>query len=143
MNEVLAPTLGLIELLSYMLGIKSFPTNFQFALDLFQNDYQPVLSSTYSNFQLANFSGYSTVYVSPSALMPPVDQGGGIVQISSRVNPYKWFNYGTQQMVWGYLVTNPTTKNVLWTQWFQTGVLVQFKRTISVNFALQLATSSM
>lgn len=92
-----------------------------FVVDLFQNNYTPVYTSTGSNFTVATFPGYAQVAVPRSSFAAPTSTGG-VGTIVSSVQPTWTCSGGSGQTVYGWYMRGATSGKVLGTQTFASPV---------------------
>lgn len=143
LTECLVPSLtftnyGLVELVSNLLGDPYYVEGADyFKLDLYQNNVIPTATSKISDFQLANFEGYGSVSIGGEGMGPAV-LFDGYAQLAAKANPITWVNNGTQQMVYGLIVSSLATDEILWVESFVGGYLLGFKQSLSIDFALNL-----
>lgn len=130
------PNTGESALLEKML----IQSNEDFYLKLYKNDLSPVATTELSDFQEADFSGYSE-----KTLLRTEWQGPTIVSGEARLvysTPQEWTVGAVGNTIYGYYVTGKSTGYLLWTERFARerimGVGDELKITPLFNFRTQI-----
>ena len=88
-----------------------------FVLDLFQNNYTPVFTSTGANFTIATFVGYDQIALPRGSFSAPT-AAAGVGTIVSSVSPTWNCTGGAGQLVYGWLMRGAESGKVLGCQTF-------------------------
>lgn len=131
--NVFIPNSGLLELCQNCFGPGEPFAGIYYLIDLYQNEpvYSPYM--TPADLEVANFTGYAQVQRARSDMALPYLDSGGAVTLAE-VNPLKWQNLGTQQMLYGYSVVSAVTGALLWVNPFEFPWLLEFNQILSVDF---------
>jgi hypothetical protein len=111
---LVTPNEGQLELLANALITSGF-TGYDYWLDLYQNNYTPVQSSTWSNFTVANFTGYSQVSITRAQWATPTTVSNQATTSYSS-NPVSWTCGTTGNTIYGYVIRGSLSGKVLWAE---------------------------
>lgn len=132
---VVYPQVGLDELLARMLSPGSASGD-PWVLHLFQNDYQPHISTVVGEFVESTFAGYATRTVSQSGWVP---QDPTVNAAHSRYGdaPWVWDSLVDTQSIFGWYVTNGAGDVVYMAERLPMPRIIEPTR----NFQLQITSS--
>lgn len=113
---LVVPNEGELELLRKML--KDTADTEQYLLRLYKNNYDPVATTTLTDFTEADFTNYVSKTLNRSDWSTPSTNGSGAGQ--SSVSLQSWTCGASGNTVYGYYVVGATSGKVLWAEKFGT-----------------------
>lgn len=133
---LVTPDEGQLELMANMLITNAF-SSYDYLIDLYQNNYTPVQSSTGTDFTIATFTGYSQMSASRSQWATPTTVSDQAFTECTE-NPFSWTCGATTNTIYGYLVRSSLTGKVLWAELFTTPVVLTNGAIIELNLQITL-----
>lgn len=131
---LVTPDEGQLELMTNMLITNSF-SGYNYEVDLYQNNYTPIQSSTGSDFTIANFTGYSQQTFTRTEWTTPATVSDQAFSQSTE-NPFTWTCGATGNTIYGYLIRSSATGKVLWAELFATPVVLTNGAIIELNIQI-------
>lgn len=107
-----------------------------FTLDLYSNNYTPILASTLSNFTLATFTGYASVSIVNTTFPAPTTTSGVTSTTSTTPGAFTCTG-GSAQTIYGCVLSGATTGKVIAAALFDNSRSMSNGATETVTVALQ------
>lgn len=128
---IVIPNEGAPLLLSYTLGIQEFGSGW--TVQLYQNDYTPIPSTTTSSFTPCDFPGSDGISMDPGDWNDPTIISNRASATFDPSSPLLWTNGGSSaQTAYGYFVIDPSSNVTVFAERFGT------PRTLNAGDALLL-----